>query len=220
TDVNDTFSLDDGLGGGPYVVTVAQGLYDLSGLQQAVESALVTAGCASGQFTFLADNATQKVVIRLNAFPVTVDFTVADTFHVILGFLATDILGPTAVAQTDFTATNVAAFNTIDYFLIHSDIVPQGIRTNNSYNQTISQVLIDTTPGSQIVSRPFNPPKTEAQNLIGALRRRMKFWLTIQDGVSLVDTNGESWSARVIISYTHNISIGHEVRVNNPRLLR
>lgn len=216
--VNDTFSLDDGLGGGPYIVQVAQGLYDLSGLQQAIESALVTAGSASNQFTFLSDNATQKVIIRINAIGVTVDFTVANTFHVILGFLSTDTLGPTVVAQTDFTATNVAAFNTIDYFLIHSDIVPQGIRTNNSYHQTISQVLIDTPPGSQIVSRPFNPPKSEAQNLVGSIRRRLKFWLTTQDGVTLVDTNGESWSARVIISYTHDKSIGHEVRVNNPRL--
>lgn len=220
TNINDTFSLDDGLGGGPYVVTIAQGLYDLSGLQQAVESALVTAGAAGGQFTFLADNATQKVIIRLNATGVTVDFTVPNTFFVILGFLVTDVLGPTVVAQTDFTATNVAAFNTIDYFLIHSDIVPQGIRTNNSYNQTIAQVLIDTTPGSQIVSRPFNPPKSEAQNLIGALRRRLKFWLTTQDGVTLVDTNSESWSARVVISYTHDMSIGHENRVNNSRLIR
>lgn len=220
TDVNDTFSLDDGLGGGPYVIQIAQGLYNLSGLQQAIESALVTAGSASGQFTFLSDNATQKVIIRLNAIGVTVDFTVADTFHIILGFLGTDILGPTGVAQTDFTATNTAAFNTIDYFLIHSDIVPQGIRTNNSYNQTIAQVLIDTSPGSQIVSRPFNPPKVEAQNLIGALRRRLKFWLTTQDGVTLVDTNNENWSARVIISYTHDISPGHENRVNLPRLIR
>lgn len=220
TGVNDAFSLDDGLGGGPYPITVAQGLYDLSGLQQAIESALITAGAASGQFTFIADNATQKVIIRLNAIGVTVDFTIGLTFHAILGFLATDVLGPTGAAQTDFTATNTAAFNTIDYFLIHSDIVPQGIRTNNSYNQTIAQVLIDTPPGTQIVSRPFNPPKSEAQNLIGALRRRLKFWLTTQDGVTLVDTNNENWSARVVISYTHDISSGHEVRVNNPRLIR
>ena len=220
TGVNDTFSLDDGLGGGPYIITIAQGLYGLSELQQAVESSLIAVGCAPGQFTFLADNATQKIILRLNAIGVTVDFTVGTTFHVILGFLNTDVLGPTIVAQTDFIATNVAAFNTIEYFLIHSDIVPQGIRTNNSYNQTIAQVLIDTGPGNQIVSRPFNPPKTEAQNLIGALRRRLKFWLTTQDGKTLVDTNNESWSARIVISYTHNTSIGHENRVNLPRLLR
>lgn len=213
-DENDTFSLDDGLGGGPYVVQIPQGLYDVSGLQQSIESALVTAGSAPGQFTLIADNATQKIIMRLNATGVTVDFTVADTFHVILGFLATDVLGPTIVAQTDFTATNVAAFNTIDFFLIHSDIVPQGIRINSSYNQTIAQVLIDTPPGTQIVSRPFNPPKSEAQNLIGALRRRLKFWLTSQDGITLVNTNNENWSARVIITYTHDTSIGHENRTN------
>lgn len=217
---NDTFSLDDGLGGGPYVITVPQGLYNLNGLQQSVESALVTAGSAPSQFTFIADNATQKVIIRLNAIGVTVDFTVGTTFATILGFLVTDVLGPTVVAQTDFTASNVAAFNVIDFFLIHSDIVPQGIRINSSYNQTIAQVLIDTTPGKQIVSRPFNPPKSEAQNLIGALRRRLKFWLTTQDGTTLVNTNSENWSARVIISYTHDKSVGHEVRTNLARLVR
>ncbi len=201
TGVNDTFSIDDG--GGPYVITIDQGLYDLSGLQQSTESAVVAAGGPAGMFTFLADTATQKVIIRVNLAGVTIDFSIAQTFRTILGFNS-QVLGPTVAASTDFQGDNVAALNTIDYFLIHSDIVSRGIRTNNKYDQTIAQVLIDTPPGSQIVSRPFNPPKSPAWELIGGLKKRIRFWLTDQSN-SLVNTNSEFWSARIIIKYTSSI---------------
>jgi len=196
---NSNFIIDDG--GGPYNVNVDTGLYDLSGLQGSVESAVIAAGGPSGLFTFIADNSTQKVVIRLNGIGVSVDFTGATTFRDILGFNS-QTLGPTAVATTDFQGDNVAAFNQIDFFLIHSDIVSRGIRVNNVYDQVIAQVLINVPPGSQIVSTPFNPPKSPAWELIGASRNRLRFWLTDQNG-NAVNTNGEDWSARLVIEYDH-----------------
>ncbi len=200
TGTNDAFSIDDG--GGPYDVVVAQGLYDLSSLQQSTESAVVAAGGPSGMFTFLADNATQKVVIRINLAGVSIDFTGGTTFRDILGFNS-QVLGPTVAATTDFTGDNIAAFNTIDFFLIHSDLVSRGIRVNNEYDQTIAQVLIDVPPGSQIVSTPFNPPKSPAWELIGSTRNRIRFWLSDQTGAP-VNTNFENWSARLIIEYEHD----------------
>lgn len=202
TGVNDTFRMDDTALAGPFDAVIPQGLYDLTSLQQSVESALVAAGMDNNSFQFLPDNATQKVVIRLLTPTVSVDFNVAQTFHVILGWNGTEVLGPTGVPQEDFLAPNVAAFNTIDYFLIHSDIVPRGIRTNNTYSQTIAQVLITafTSVGSQIVSTPFNPPKSPAWDLRGSIRKRIKFWLTDNNN-RLVDTNNENWSARIIIKY-------------------
>ncbi len=200
TGVNDAFSIDDGVGG-PFNVVVDQGLYDLSGLQQSTESAVIAAGGPSGMFTMIADNSTQKVIIRINITGASIDFTGATTFRDILGFNS-QVLGPTVVATTDFQGDNIAAFNTIDFFLIHSDLVSRGIRVNNVYDQVIAQVLIDTTPGSQIVSTPFNPPKSPAWELIGATRNRIRFWLTDQLG-NPVNTNFENWSARVIIEYTH-----------------
>ncbi len=201
TGVNDAFSIDDG--GGPYNIVVDQGLYDLSALQQSTESAVIAAGGPAGMFTFLADNATQKVVIRVNLIGVTIDFTGATTFRDILGFNS-QVLGPTVVATTDFTADNIAAFNVIDFFLIHSDLVSRGIRVNNVYDQVIAQVFITaaTNVGSQIISTPFNPPKSPAWELIGSTRNRIRFWLTDQNGVA-VNTNTEDWSARIIIEYDH-----------------
>lgn len=206
TGVNDAFSIDDG--GGPYAGVVPQGLYDLSTLQQSVDSQVVAAGGPSGLFQLIADSATQKVVIRLIGIGVSWDLTGATTFRDLMGFNS-QVLGPTVVAQTDFLADNEAAFNQIDYFLIHSDLVNRGIRTNNTYAQTIAQVLIDVSPGSQIVSTPFNPPKSPAWDLIGAKRRRIRFSLTDNNG-NLVNTNNENWSARVIIEYTHDVEEAKE----------
>lgn len=199
TAVNDAFTLDDGIS--TYNITVPQGLYDLTTLGASVDSALVAAGAATGLFTFIADSSTQKVVIRINQVGVSIDFTVANTFRVILGFNSV-VLGPTVVAQTDFLANNQAAFNQIDYFLIHCDLVDKGIRNNDSYWQTVAQIPIDVNPGSQIINNPQNPTKSPADHLIGGRKVRIRMWLTDQNN-EVVNTNSETWSARIVIRYTH-----------------
>ena len=199
TSQNNLFSIDDGVNPA-YNVAVPQGLYDLNTLQVSLDSAVVAAGGASGLFTLIGDSATQKVIIRINGVGISIDFTIANSFRDILGFNS-QVLGPTLVVQTDFLANNQAQFNTLDYFLIHSDIVSQGMRTNNTFSQTIAQVLIDQAPGSQIVSKPFNPPKVPASEMIGAKRKLIRFWLTDQSDIR-VNTNGENWSARINIEYT------------------
>ena len=81
------------------------------------------------------------------------------------------------------------------------------IRFNNNYNQTIGQVLIDVAPGSQIVSKPFNPARINAPELAGATRTNLRFWLT-DDEDRRVDTNSEYWTARIVIHYLKPYVIG------------
>ena len=83
----------------------------------------------------------------------------------------------------------------------------KGIRFNNSYNQTVAQVLIDVAPGSQIVSTPFNPAKCNAQELAGSKRTNLRFWLT-DDKQRNVNTNGEYFTARIVIHYMRPMIIG------------
>ncbi len=185
-----------------YVITIPQGLYDLSGLNQAIARELSNAGAKidpSNTVLLTADEATQKVEIVLNYLGSQIDFTQPDTPREILGFNS-QILGPTVIAPYTQIADNVAGFNTVNYFLIHSDLTNKGIRFNNNYNQTISQVLIDVAPGSQIVSRPFNPARINAQELAGAKRTNIRFWLT-DDKDRPVNTNGEYFTCRVVIKY-------------------
>ena len=183
-----------------FVLTIPQGLYDLSGINEAMARELEAAGAKIDPeplITFSPDEATQRVQMRFNYGTVSIDFTQTDTPRVILGFDA-QVYSP--VPTNPILAPSVAAFNRINFFLIHSDMTNKGIRFNNNYNQTIGQVLIDVAPGSQIVSRPFNPAKINAPELAGTTRTNLRFWLT-DDEDRRVNTNNEYWSARIVINY-------------------
>ncbi len=150
-----------------------------------------------------AEEATQKTILRFNYPSTTVDFTPLDTFRDILGFNSA-VYPLIEIPPVPIMAPNLAAFNQINYFLIHTDLVNSGIRFNNSYNQTLAQVLINVPAGRQIVSTPFNPAKVNADELTGVLRTNLKFWLT-DDKNKLVNTNGETWSCRILITYLEPI---------------
>jgi hypothetical protein len=122
-----------------------------------------------------------------------------DTPREILGFNALTY-GPFPTVPTSVLAPNVAQFNQVNYFLLHSDLTNKGIRFNNNYNQTISQILIDVPPGSQITYKPFNPAKISAPELAGTNRTNLRFWLT-DDRNRRVNTNGEYFTARIVIHY-------------------
>ena len=192
-----------------FTVTIPQGLYDLSGINQAILRELENLGAKidpSPLITLTPDEATQKVEMRIDYTTVSVDFTPVDTPRDILGFNS-QVLGPFVGAPVSILADNVAAFNQINYFLLHSDLTNRGIRFNNNYNQTISQILIDVPPGSQIVSKPFNPAKVNAAELAGAKRTNLRIWLT-DDQDRRVNTNGEYFTARIVVTYLRPHIIG------------
>lgn len=185
-----------------FIITVPQGLYDLSGLNQAILRELENAGARTDPEPLIVlspDDATQKVEIRFNYPDVSIDFTPIDTFREILGFDSL-IYGPYPNTPYTQVAPNTAAFNQVNYFLLESDLVNKGIRFNNQYNQIISQVLINVAPGSQIISTPFNPARTNAQELAGSKRTNLRFRLT-DDKNRSVNTNGEFFTARIVIHY-------------------
>lgn len=185
-----------------YTITIPQGLYDLTGLNTAIISQLESQGARNNPsplINLLADSNTQRVVIRFNYANVYVDFTQPQTFREILGF-NNAVVGPFAIVPNNVLADNVANFNTINYFLITSDLVRQGLRFNNTYAGVITQVLITASPGSQIVSTPFNPSRIQSEELIGSKRTNIRFNLT-DDRLRAVNTNGEYYTCRVVIRY-------------------
>jgi len=190
-----------------FTVTLPQSLQDLTTFNNAVLSGLEALGARTLDaalnplplVSFSPDSATQKVIIRFNYTNVYVDFAPAQTPYEILGAAQVQY-GPFGGAPINQLMPNTAAFNTVNYFLVASDLVQKGIRFNNRYNQVIGQVLIDVAPGSQIVSQPFNPPKSKAQELAGAKRTNLRFRLT-DDQLRPINTNNENWSARIVIKY-------------------
>lgn len=216
TNENDTFYVFGDLEAGGqqlFQIQIEQGLYDLTGLNNSLQSGLEKAGARTLDalnnplplVSLAPDDATQKVIIRFNYPNVYVDFQPGNTPREILGFDALQY-GPFPGAPQDELAPNVASFNQVNYFLIASDLVQKGIRFNNRYNQVITQVLINVAPGSQIVSTPFNPAKSPAQELAGAKRSNIRFRLT-DDKLRPVNTNSEYWTCRVVIRYMRPITI-------------
>jgi hypothetical protein len=197
-----------------FVVAIPQGLYDLAGLNQALQAELEALGARTvgpvgetlSLISLTADDATQKVRIRFNYTNAYVDFTPNDTMRDILGYNNIQY-GPYPGAPLSILAPKTAAFNQVNYFLLHSDLVNKGIRFNNRYNQTVAQILINVAPGSQIVSTPFNPAKCNAQELSGSRRTNLRFWLT-DDKQRSVNTNGEYFTARIVIHYMRPMIIG------------
>ena len=192
------------------VLIIPQGLYDAPGLNESIQNLLENAGFQTTSgipeiskpiFTISTDDATSKIVIRFEYPTVEIDFSQNQTPREILGY-ESEVYGPYILAPQNVPAPSVAGFNTVNYFLIHSDLVQQGIRFNNNYNQTIAQVLIDVAPGSQIVSKPFNPAKSNCSRLAGSRIDRFNIWLT-DDSQREVNTNSEYFTARIVIRWLH-----------------
>lgn len=208
TGVNDQFKVvDDGTHSGTaltYNITIPQGLYDLSGLNQTLqrEIAQYPGGDPTSSPSLIAlsgDTATNKVEITVNYTGVQIDFTIANSCRVILGFNS-QVLGPTVAAPTVYVADNVAGFNVVNSLIISSDIVSRGIRFNNTYSQILDQVLITVAPGSQIVQTKFRPPVIDESRLAGAIINRISFQLT-DENLNAVNTAGEAYTARIVIRY-------------------
>ncbi len=200
TGENDAFSIDDG--GGPYTFTIAQGLYDVPTLNSTINTGIVNAGGPANLITLIPDSATNKIVMAVNAAGVTVYTTIANSVLVSLcGFSAAADLGPTVAALEYFLAPDVANFNTVNSFLLHSNLVDNGIRVNNTYSQTIAQIPINVRPGSLNTYEPINPRKIDASTLIGARTSIINVWLTDENN-NPVNTGGEDYDAGVTIVYT------------------
>jgi hypothetical protein len=197
TGVNDKLYLSDG--SGSLVITIPQGLYDINLLNLEINRQIVTSGRTNDSLVIIGNSATQKTIISLLNIGTSIDFTQSDTFREVLGF-DSQVIGPSTVANELVYGENVAAFNNIDYFIIHSDLVNLGIRINSKYSQAIAQVLINAPTGSQIIHQPQNPPQIPAPNLVGEKKNNIRCWLTDQDN-NLVNTANEDWSFRIVIHY-------------------
>jgi len=182
-----------------YEITLTPGLYDLSTLSNAISTQLESDGANPDLISFISDPATQRVLIRFAYPSSSIDFTQPNTIRELIGFNA-NVYGNYPDAPKTIMAENVAFFNSTEYLLLNTDLTNTGIRFNATLQQTVAQVLIDVSPGSQILYRPFNPTKIPVPELIGAVRTRIRVWLTNNQN-QRVDTNSEYYSMRVKLEW-------------------
>lgn len=186
----------------PYVVTIPDGLYSVVDLNSTLNREVGNATGVFDMFTLTGDGPTQKILLFINYTTVQIDFTPIDTFRDLLGFNSQLIPDPNPTTGLfNVLGDNVAAFNSIEYFLLHSDLVRRGLQINHVYDNVIARVPINTTPGSQIIYEPYNPDQLDILDEAGQRWHHMRFWLTDNLRRS-VDTRGETWSVNIRISYT------------------
>jgi hypothetical protein len=200
-----------------FTVVIDKGLYNPSSLNKAVTIQLesLNAKTTTGPLiTIQGNSSTGKSEILFNYYNVNVDFTVSGSPRLLLGYESLVYSSPTSPDSllVPTASPNFAKYNTIANYLISSDLVSKGIRINNKHNQVIAQIPIPSTTsvGSQIIYVPFNASKTDGQDLQGVTRTVLRFQLT-NEKLELIDTNGEYWSARIVIHYMRPMIIARPI---------
>lgn len=185
-----------------YTVTLDDGLYDLSSIAHAINVSLVNQGLANNIITFTSDNSTQRVIINFSVAGLRVDFTGANSCGSVMGFGSAVTPAAYTTAVTSVYGDSEAAFNSIDYFLIHSSLVTGGIPVNGKSTSVVARVLITASPGSQILYSPNHPIHVYADHLAGSSISRLHTWVTDQSGIN-APTFGTSdrFSVQLVIKY-------------------
>lgn len=195
TGVNDQI---EGLDGGvPYILTIPQGNYSLNELNTAIELEVVTEGLASGSISIAPFLPQSKTDLTLGA-GVTITFddsgnprNMADLF----GFNKPQTLA----AATTHRSDNISSFNALDYFLISSDLVSDGIRTNNRRKKLLGKIDITAPPNSLINLAAGIPMQVFAPRLAGSTITSMSFEL-LDDELNQV-IMPEDWHLGIEITY-------------------
>jgi hypothetical protein len=183
-----------------YTITIPDGLYSLAGLNSFLARSFNGLGLPTNLIYITGNDSTQRVVLTFNEANTWVDFTQTNTPRDVLGFNSRLVpLSPQVTGYSE-SADSVAKFNRTNSFLISGDLVSNGIPVNNVNKGILGEVLIKSTPGSQINYTPFLPPIIDATELIGKTKNFFTFGLTDQQGRK-VDTLDEIWSFVIVISY-------------------
>jgi hypothetical protein len=193
-----------------FVVTIAQGSYDLQTLTNDILADLESKGAKTEPLSlvsFDADVATGKVEISLNYSGVQIEMRSWNTFEKIIGLNKELYTVPVGKSSHTFLAPNVANFAAVEYILVHSDITNKGLSINGQYSQTIAQILSDVRSGSLIVFQPLSPLRIDCDNLKGTELQSFRVWISNEKGEA-ISTNGEFYSMLFKLSFERNQVFG------------
>jgi len=188
---------------GTYTVTLPDGLYSLEGLNNTLSNAFVNLGLPANLFVLSGDDATQSTVITFLTSGDSIDFTIANSLRIVLGFNSAVYTAPSA--NYNLYSPNPAAFNADNSYLISSNLTSVGIPINNQSFGILVNVPITASPGSQIIYQPANLVWSDAGDIIGQTKQFLNFRLTNQSLVP-VNTVGETWQFTLVIKWKLLIS--------------
>lgn len=180
--------------GSTYDIAIPTGLYELNTLRDTLYRGFTNASLPINPILLEQNDSTQKVIIIFNHSSSEVDFTGNAQMATLLGFAQQNY----TASQTVLEAPNTARFNTIESLQLHSNITNAGIPVNGKYYQTIATVPITARVGGQNIHQPQHPQMFECRRL-NSPTEELQFWLTSEDGTTLLNTLGESWELTIQI---------------------
>ncbi len=182
-------------------VVLAPGLYDISGLNAAINSLLINEGLASGVITLTGDASTQRVLLSFSIAGLRVEWVPTSCFN-LTGYNSGQFVpaaGFTTGAYSEL-GPNIANFSDISSFLVHTSLLQSGIPLGDTESQTLANPQINVPPGSLINFNPFNPIQLDVNHLRGQSITEASFWITDQKN-NIIDFNGEYFTLLIVIRY-------------------
>lgn len=208
--VNDAFRVNQEVPLATFDLTLAPGLYDISGLNSAINSLLINEGLASGVITLTGENSTQKVLLSFTIAGLQVEW-VSNGFFSLVGFTGGQLvpvgIGSFTTGAFSELAPNIANFSDISSFLVHTSLLQTGIPLGDTESQVLANPQINVPPGSLINFNPFNPIQLDVNHLRGQLINEASFWITDQLN-RIIDFNGEFFTLLIVLRY-HVIEASH-----------
>ena len=215
-------------------VKIPKGLYGYGALNTLIDAALVAQNIPKGTFTFYADYATQKIVLKFKWLG-SVRFGGSE-LAVVLGFMRPprSAFSPTDVHRTQtvesgeapewqsvdttYTASSIppggvrsieapfsARFDHIQYFNIQTSLADGGLYGNNGVAQNvIAQVLIDRRAGEQIVYDPNIPIQVDTSAFSNGHWPSLATFTLLDDKFRPCDTNGQPWTITIRLQEVHS----------------
>ena len=184
---------------GTYAVSVPEGLYSLNALGAYLNNAFTNNGHSASLFVLSGDDATQKSIVTISTIGDSVNFAVANSIGLLLGF--GNVVITAAVAGENEYSENAASFNRVDGYYVRSNIVSGGLPVNSTTTGIIASIPITVGPGQVINYEPTNPVWVDASDLIGRGRQNRSFGL-IDQLSRPTPTAGEVYSLVLMLRWT------------------
>ena len=206
-------------GGVTRVLSIEPGLYSIDTLQSGFERAIrATADTPFISSLFYLVNNVSTCYINfvgnqaLNKVEMNITTTASNTIQLDLRTTTTlnsmaELLGFDKVLyqiNSNTTTTLIGpitpTFNSFNYYLIHSNMVSNGLRINATYQNVIAKIRVTCSPNQQNIYDPMNPTVNLTPELAGDVRNQFTFTL-LDSNLNYVDTKNEYWSATVRLTY-------------------
>lgn len=211
---NNTLQISDS--NGIHTVDIEDGLYDIDTLYNELAYKFDNLHPLRPAFPFkdmvyiYGNESTNRMYIefKYNASVAGLQFIWANSdIRDVMGFTAGAPTSPPVLSTPDNSYSLVSddfpKFNQYNSFVIHSNIVNQGIRLNSSYDNIVAQIPIRASVGELDSFRAQEPTVFSlCNNLVGpqAQRWSIDWWLTSETGIPL-EQRGEYWDFVMLITW-------------------